>query len=52
ICGWAASRSPPVTPTPTPPGTGTPPTRRWCVTVPFGDWLGQWLKERKICFRY
>ncbi|WNF30854.1 glycosyl hydrolase [Streptomyces sp. C11-1] len=40
------------TPSPTPPESETPTDRRWCITVPFGDWLGQWLKERKICFRY
>ncbi|MEU0307594.1 glycoside hydrolase family 26 protein [Streptomyces cyaneofuscatus] len=33
---------------PTPAAPEAPATRRWCVTVPFGDWL----KERRICFRY
>ncbi|MFJ4963959.1 glycoside hydrolase family 26 protein [Streptomyces sp. NPDC088729] len=45
--------SPPVRPAPssTPPAPATPP-RRWCVTVPFADLLGRWLRERRICFRY
>ncbi|MFI7236602.1 glycoside hydrolase family 26 protein [Streptomyces cyaneofuscatus] len=37
---------------PAPAAPEAPATRRWCVTVPFGDLLGQWLKERRICFRY
>ncbi|WP_324801074.1 glycosyl hydrolase [Streptomyces cyaneofuscatus] len=44
------SPTPSVQPTPTAPEA--PGTRRWCVTVPFGDLLGPWLKERRICFRY
>ncbi|MFF2536405.1 glycoside hydrolase family 26 protein [Streptomyces cyaneofuscatus] len=44
------SPTPSVQPTPTTPEA--PGTRRWCVTVPFGDLLGPWLKERRICFRY
>ncbi|MEU3204332.1 glycosyl hydrolase [Streptomyces cyaneofuscatus] len=44
------SPTPSVQPTPTAPEP--PATRRWCVTVPFGDLLGPWLKERRICFRY
>ncbi|MFD3969717.1 glycoside hydrolase family 26 protein [Streptomyces cyaneofuscatus] len=44
------SPTPPVRPTPAAPEP--PATRRWCVTVPFGDLLGPWLKERRICFRY
>ncbi|WP_145501472.1 glycoside hydrolase family 26 protein [Streptomyces sp. CFMR 7] len=47
---------PTVPPTPTAPPTPVapePPTgREWCVTVPFGDWLSQWLKDRKFCFRF
>ncbi|MEW1612676.1 MULTISPECIES: glycosyl hydrolase [unclassified Streptomyces] len=55
-------------PSPTPPATVPPPpspvqpapaapkppaaAREWCVTVPFGEWLGPWLKERKLCLRY
>ncbi|MEW2069453.1 glycosyl hydrolase [Streptomyces sp. NPDC007346] len=54
----APSTPPAVEPSPTPsvrpaPTAPEPPaTRRWCLTVPFGDWLGQWLKERRICVRY
>ncbi|MYW35109.1 glycosyl hydrolase [Streptomyces sp. SID2119] len=44
------SPTPSVQPTPTTPEA--PADRRWCVTVPFGDLLGPWLKERRICFRY
>ncbi|MEU8563212.1 glycosyl hydrolase [Streptomyces cyaneofuscatus] len=44
------SPTPSVQPSPTAPEA--PGTRRWCVTVPFGDLLGPWLKERRICFRY
>ncbi len=44
--------SPPVSPSPTSPGAGTPPGRRWCVTLPSAEWLGPWLPEREICFRY
>ncbi|MFJ9977671.1 glycoside hydrolase family 26 protein [Streptomyces cyaneofuscatus] len=44
------SPTPSVQPSPTTPEA--PGTRRWCVTVPFGDLLGPWLKERRICFRY
>ncbi|MBT1100162.1 glycoside hydrolase family 26 protein [Streptomyces sp. Tu10] len=42
----------PETPSPVLPGAEAPPTRTWCVSVPFGDWLGPWLREREICFRY
>ncbi|PWS44229.1 glycosyl hydrolase family 26, partial [Streptomyces sp. ZEA17I] len=44
----------PPTPTapPTPVGPEPPADREWCVTVPFGDWLSQWLKDRKFCFRF
>ncbi|MFJ1593510.1 glycoside hydrolase family 26 protein [Kitasatospora albolonga] len=44
------SPSPSVPPAPTAPEP--PATRQWCITVPFGDWLGQWLGEREICVRY
>jgi len=44
------SPTPSVQPSPTAPEA--PASRRWCVTVPFGDLLGPWLKERRICFRY
>ncbi|MFJ9624078.1 glycoside hydrolase family 26 protein [Streptomyces sp. NPDC101181] len=42
----------PVPPSPTPTEPVEPGTRTWCFTVPFGDWLGPWAKERKVCFRY
>ncbi|NEC20028.1 glycosyl hydrolase family 26, partial [Streptomyces parvus] len=42
----------PVAPTSPAPGAEAPPARRWCVTVPFADWLGTWLREREICFRF
>ncbi|MFJ2027063.1 glycoside hydrolase family 26 protein [Streptomyces sp. NPDC087897] len=41
----------PSPPAPPAPGAGAPPSRGWCVTVPFADWLGPWLREREICFR-
>jgi hypothetical protein len=41
-----------VSPSPTSPGAGAPPGRRWCVTLPSAEWLGPWLPEREICFRY
>ncbi|WP_069741727.1 glycoside hydrolase family 26 protein [Streptomyces sp. EN23] len=48
----SAQPSPPVAPTPPAPGAEPPPARRWCVTVPSVDWLGAWLREREICFRF
>ncbi|WP_411080063.1 glycoside hydrolase family 26 protein [Streptomyces sp. cmx-18-6] len=51
----AVQPSPSPTPSPRPtPAAPEPPAaaREWCLTVPFGDWLGPWLKERKICVRY
>lgn len=44
------SPTPSVPPAPTDPEP--PVTRQWCIAVPFGDWLGQWLKERRFCIRY
>ncbi|MFJ8398951.1 glycoside hydrolase family 26 protein [Streptomyces microflavus] len=44
------SPTPSVQPAPTDPEP--PVTRQWCIAVPFGDWLGQWLKERRFCIRY
>ncbi|MGW8887018.1 glycoside hydrolase family 26 protein [Streptomyces sp. NPDC055749] len=38
-------------PTPTAPAPD-PNSRKWCITVPLGDWLGRWLPERKFCVRY
>ncbi|MGX8279775.1 MULTISPECIES: glycoside hydrolase family 26 protein [unclassified Streptomyces] len=46
-----AEPSPPVGPTSPAPGAEAAPARRWCVTVPYADWLGEWLREREICFR-
>ncbi|MBW3702994.1 glycosyl hydrolase family 26, partial [Streptomyces griseus] len=42
----------PAPPAPTEPAAGAATVREWCVPVPFGDWLGPWLREREICFRY
>ncbi|WP_228993955.1 glycoside hydrolase family 26 protein [Streptomyces sp. DH8] len=46
----SARPSPPVAPASPAPGDGAPPSRGWCVTVPFADWLGPRLREREICF--
>lgn len=43
--------SAPVLPTPAP-AVPDPGSRRWCVTLPFSDWFGHWLRERRICVRY
>ncbi|WP_420167303.1 glycoside hydrolase family 26 protein [Streptomyces violaceoruber] len=43
--------SPSATDTPSP-GAGAGPSGKWCVSVPFAQWLGPWLREREICFRH
>ncbi|MFI8436160.1 glycoside hydrolase family 26 protein [Streptomyces sp. NPDC079020] len=57
IAGPQTPGTPAPTPTPAPvrptPAVPAPALgRRWCITLPFGDWFGHWLRERRICVRY
>lgn len=45
---FRATMSAKPTPKPTAPH---PAPRKWCVTLPLGDWFGRWLENRKVCVR-
>ncbi|MFE9724937.1 glycoside hydrolase family 26 protein [Streptomyces sp. NPDC005794] len=54
----APAPDPSGTPTAPEPGQSTPtgpaPETNepgWCVTLPLGDWFGQWLSDRELCMR-